>query len=228
MTAKILVIDDDPTILKFMASFLAREGFDVHTMDNGSDLTKKFTRHKPDLILMDVMMPGIDGFELCMEVRKISDVPIIIISAKNETIDRILGLTLGSDDYLTKPFDTTELLLRIKSVLRRSQQVTLEVSREIIRSQGITIDVTGRNVEVDGRKVDLTPKEFSLLYLMAKNPNQVFTREQLLNQIWSTSFAEDSGMVTTLVKRLREKIEIAPSKPEIIKTIRGIGYKFGR
>ena len=124
MATKILGIDDDPTILMFMASFLTKEGCEVYPMDNGVDLTKVCATLRPDLILMDVMMPGKDGFELCMEIRKVSDVPIIIISAKNETIDRVLGLTLGSDDYMTKPFDSTELLLRIKSVLRRSKQVT--------------------------------------------------------------------------------------------------------
>lgn len=228
MGSKILVIDDDPIILKFMTSFLTREGFEVYSMDDGTELTKEFIKIKPDLVLMDVLMPGKDGFELCKELRKFSDVPIIIISAKNETIDRVLGLTLGSDDYLTKPFDSTELLLRIKSILRRSkEQNSLSCNREIIRAKGIMIDVNGRIVKVNSNEVKLTPKEFSLLYLLAKNPNQVFTREQLLNKIWLTSFAEDTGMVTTLVKRLREKIEKNPSRPEIIKTIRGIGYKYG-
>jgi len=225
---RILVADDEPRILKFLTGFLSREGFEVVTAADGSEVMAVFEEANPDLIVLDIMMPHMDGFEVCRKIRETSRVPIIILSAKNETLDRIMGLSLGCDDYLTKPFDSAELLLRIKAVMRRAaDRSAMPEAKEVIRADGISINRTARTVEVEDRETDLTLKEFELLWLLASHPKQVFTREQLLYQIWDTDYTEDTGIVTTLVKRTREKIEKDPANPRIIKTVRGVGYKFG-
>ncbi len=225
---RILVADDEPRILKFLTGFLSREGFEVVTAADSSEVMAVFEESSPDLILLDIMMPHIDGFEVCRKIREISKVPIIILSAKNETLDKIMGLSLGCDDYLTKPFDSAELLLRIKAVMRRAAARSAHPEADdVIRFPGITINRTSRTVEVADRETELTPKEFELLWLLAGHPKQVFTREQLLYQIWDTEYADDTGIVTTLVKRTREKIEEDPANPRFIKTVRGVGYKFG-
>lgn len=225
---RILVADDEPRILKFLTGFLSREGFEVVTAADGSEVMAVFEEANPDLIVLDIMMPHMDGFEVCRKIRETSRVPIIILSAKNETLDRIMGLSLGCDDYLTKPFDSAELLLRIKAVMRRAaDRSAVPEAKEVIRADGISINRTARTVEVEDRETDLTLKEFELLWLLASHPKQVFTREQLLYQIWDTDYTEDTGIVTTLVKRTREKIEKDPANPRIIKTVRGVGYKFG-
>jgi DNA-binding response OmpR family regulator len=225
---KVLVVDDEPMISKFLNGFLAREGFEVYSITNGLEILHSFTKFRPDVILLDVMLPGKDGFEICSEIRKTSDVPIIFLSAKNETTDRILGLTLGADDYLTKPFDTAELLLRIKAVLRRSIDSSSKLQeQDILRISNLKIDIAARRVEKDNKEIKITQKEFDLLTLLAKNPNRVFTRDQLLETVWGTDFYDDTGIVTTLVKRLREKIEDNPANPTTIETVRGVGYRFG-
>ncbi|MDT3697838.1 MAG: response regulator transcription factor [Thermincola sp.] len=225
---RILIADDEPKIIKFLDGFLQREGFQVFTASNGQEVLAVVDRINPDLIILDVMMPKLDGFEVCRRIREESNVPIIFLTAKNEELDKIMGLTLGSDDYLTKPFNSAELLLRVKAVLRRtSEGVNENNDQDIIRVPGMAINRRSMGVEVDGHEVELTHKEFELLWFLASRPNQVFTRDRLIYQIWNTEYFEDTGIVTTLVKRLREKIETDPANPRFIKTIRGIGYKFG-
>ncbi|ADG82060.1 two component transcriptional regulator, winged helix family [Thermincola ferriacetica] len=224
---KILIADDEPKILKFLAGFLQREGFAVATAANGFDALAEFNRWQPDLLVLDVMMPKMDGYEVCRKIREQSNVPIIFLTAKNETFDKIMGLTLGSDDYLTKPFDSAELLLRIRAILRRVADNSSVENKDVIKVPGLVINRATRTVEFEGKEIELTPKEFDLLWLLASHPNQVFTRDQLIYQIWDTEYCEDTGIVTTLVKRLREKIELDTANPRYIKTIRGVGYKFG-
>lgn len=225
---RILIADDEPKIIKFLDGFLQREGFQVFTASNGQEVLAVVDRINPDLIILDVMMPKLDGFEVCRRIREESNVPIIFLTAKNEELDKIMGLTLGSDDYLTKPFNSAELLLRVKAVLRRTSEGANENNdQDIIRVPGMAINRRSMGVEVDGHEVELTHKEFELLWFLASRPNQVFTRDRLIYQIWNTEYFEDTGIVTTLVKRLREKIETDPANPRFIKTIRGIGYKFG-
>lgn len=224
---KILIADDEPKILKFLAGFLQREGFEVSTAVNGEEAVAGFYRVKPDLVVLDVMMPGLNGFEACRRIRAESNVPVIFLSAKNETLDKITGLALGSDDYLTKPFDGAELLLRIKAILRRTANNPNRDQEDVIEVPGLVINRTSRLVSRAGNEIAITPKEFDLLWLLARHPNRVFTRDQLLYQIWDTEYTGDAGVVTTLVKRLRGKIEPDAANPRYIKTVRGVGYKFG-
>lgn len=225
---RILVADDEPKILKILVNTLQREGYHVTAAEDGQEALEKFDQCHPDLVILDVMMPKLDGFEVCRQIRAMSNLPVIFLSAKGESVDRIVGLTLGSDDYITKPFDTAELLLRIKAILRRAgDRKEMADNSEIIQVAGLVIDRTSRNVEVEGQDIQLTSKEFDLLWLLASRPNQVFTRDQLIYQIWHTEYVDDTGVVTTLVKRLREKVEPDPGNPRYIKTIRGVGYKFG-
>jgi DNA-binding response OmpR family regulator len=224
---KILVADDEPKILKAVADYLKWEGFEVYTTRDGDEVLREFKHIQPDLLILDITMPKTDGFEVCRKIREESKVPIIFLSAKASTIDKITGLTLGSDDYLTKPFDNTELLLRIKAVLRRTAEKPEDGSNEIIKVPGLVINREAMTVELDGEETELTSKEFDMLWLLANRPNKVFTREQLLDQVWGTEYYGDTGVVTTLIKRLREKIEPDTENPKYIKTIRGVGYKFG-
>jgi len=223
---RILVVDDDLKICKFLVSFLAREGYEVYSAQDGDEALAKFREVDPHLIILDVMMPGKDGYEVCKAIRETSQVPIIFLSAKGEIEDRVLGLATGSDDYLTKPFDNAELLLRIEAILRRTEKYA-EPQQQVVKVAGLEINRDTHQVKVNGQEVELTNKEFELLWLLARNPNQVFTREQLIYQIWDSYYTGDTGIVTTLVKRLREKIEDNPSNPRYIKTIRGVGYKLG-
>ncbi len=225
---KILIADDEPKIIKFLSGFLQREGFQVFTATNGREVLTEVHWINPDLIILDVMMPKLDGFEVCRRVREESKVPIIFLTSKNEPLDKIMGLTLGSDDYLTKPFNSAELLLRIKAVLRRTIEiVNTDIDKDVIRVQDLIIDRRSMTIEVYGKEIELTNKEFNLLWILASKPNQVFTRDRLIYHIWTTEYSEDTGIVTTLVKRLREKMEPDPANPQFIKTVRGIGYKFG-
>ena len=225
---KILVVDDEPSILKFLDGFLKREGFEVYTLVDGLDIVNENQSIRPNVILLDVMLPGKDGFAVCKELRKVSNVPVIFLSAKDDTTNKILGLTLGADDYLTKPFDTVELLLRIKAVLRRTMDSENKGhDNNVLKFANLKIDLSSRRVEIENQEVNLTQKEFDLLSLLAKNPNRVFTRDQILEIIWDIDFYEDTGVVTTLVKRLREKINDDASSPLYIETVRGVGYRLG-
>lgn len=226
MKKKILIADDEPMLLQCLKGYLARQGYEVYTAVNGQKVIETLVKINPDIILLDVMMPKIDGLETCMKIRETSNVPIMFLTAKSEVTDKIKGLTCGCDDYVTKPFDYSELSLRIKAVLRR---VTKEdLNKNVINTGGLIIDRSTRTAEAEGEKSELTPKEFDLLWLLANRPEQVFTRDQIMKHIWQTDYCEDTALLTTLVKRLREKIEKTPENPRIIKTVRGIGYKLGR
>lgn len=222
---KILVVDDEPSILNFLFEFLSVAGFNVFTATNGSDAMTLCKAIKPDLILLDVVMPGINGFQTCTNIRESSSVPIIFVSARNSTQDRIMGLACGGDDYMAKPFDCAELILRVKAVLKRTGGQTGVTPGGDVVVQGITINQDNRTVKKKQAVIELTTKEFDLLWLLISHPHRVFTREQLVYQIWNTEFFEDAA-VNMLVKRLRGKIEDNPAKPNYIKTIRGVGYKF--
>jgi len=224
----IVVAEDDASIRQFLHILLTREGFDVKVVGQGSEVIKECHNCNPDLLLLDIMMPGMDGFEVCRKIRKESNLPIIILTAKEDNEDKISGLILGCDDYITKPFDSTELILRIKAVLRRvNEHGHSEKGRNIVELPGLTINNSSRITEVGGKAVDLTPKEFALLWLLSNSSDQVFTREQLLYQIWDSNYYGSPTVVTSLVKRLREKIEPDVANPYYIRTIHGVGYKLG-
>lgn len=224
----IIVAEDDTSIRQFLQILLTREGFNVRVVGQGTDVIKECHNCKPDLLLLDIMMPGMDGFEVCRKIRKESNLPIIILTAKEDNEDKISGLILGCDDYITKPFDSTELVLRIRAVLRRVKEHNhSENGRNIVELPGLTINNISRITKVGGKEVDLTPKEYDLLWLLCNRPDQVFTREQLLDQIWDSDYYGSPSVVTSLVKRLREKIEPDVSNPYYIRTIHGVGYKLG-
>jgi len=223
-----MVAEDDTSIQQFLHILLTREGYNVKVVGQGAEVIKECHNFKPDLLLLDIMMPEMDGYEVCHKIRKESNLPIIILSAKDENEDKILGLILGCDDYITKPFDSIELILRINAVLRRVKDNSQpENGRNIVELPGLTINYISRITEVRGNEVDLTPKEYALLWLLCNSPAQVFTREQLLYQIWDSDYYGNPGVVTSLVKRLREKIEADVSNPLYIRTIHGVGYKLG-
>ena len=223
-----MVAEDDTSIQQFLQILLAREGFSVIVVGKGTEVITGCHNCKPDLLLLDIMMPGMDGFEVCRKIREESDLPIIILSARDRNTDKVLGLTLGCDDYITKPFESAELLLRIKAVMRRVKENSYQNNGQIIvKLPGLTINLINRVTEVGGSEVDLTPKEFALLWLLSNHPKQVFTRDQILYQIWSLDNYSNPAVVTTLVKRLREKIEPDVNNPFYVITVQGVGYKLG-
>ncbi len=227
--AKILVVDDEKNILDVSRRYLERDGYTVVTAENGVDALEQWRQEQPDLIVLDLMMPKKDGWKVCEEIRMQDDVPLIMLTARGEEMDRILGLTIGADDYMTKPFSPKELVLRIKSIFHRmkigeSRQRTN--NSEILNYEGLEIDPTKRLVYVGNQEINLTVKEFDMLWLLASHPHQAFSRTQLLNKIWDLDFYGDTTTVTVHIRRIREKIEQNPSDPKYIKTVWGIGYKF--
>ena len=231
---KILIVDDDENIAELISLYLTKECFDTKMVYNGEDALRAFDTYQPNLILLDLMLPGIDGYQVCREVRAKSSTPIIMLSAKGEVFDKVLGLELGADDYIMKPFDSKELVARIRAVLRRYQPAKPEAaaaqsaSRERIKCveyDDLEINLTNYSVVCDGHPVEMPPKELELLYFLASSPNQVFTREQLLDQIWGYEYIGDTRTVDVHIKRLREKIKEHPSWR--LSTVWGIGYKFG-
>ena len=224
---KILIVDDDANIAELISLYLLKECYDTKIVEDGESALREFKTYQPNLILLDLMLPGIDGYQVCREIRHTSDVPIIMLSAKGEVFDKVLGLELGADDYVLKPFDSKELVARVKAVLRRYQPAKPETpaaSRGKVVDPGIEINLTNYAVTVDGKNVDMPPKELELLYFLASSPNQVFTREQLLDQIWGYEYVGDTRTVDVHIKRLREKIKDHPSWG--LSTVWGIGYKF--
>jgi len=220
---KILVIDDDVKICEVIKLYLEKEGFEVVIAHNGSDGINIFKHEMPDLVILDIMLPKKDGYEVCRELRKISNIPIIMLTAKGETFDKVLGLELGADDYIVKPFDPKELIARIKAVLRRTQG---EVNEEkVVVYPNLTINLTTYEVKLEDKIIEMPPKEIELLYFLASHPNKVFTREQLLDHIWGYNFMGDTRTVDVHIKRIREKIE-KDKYPWRIKTVWGVGYKF--
>lgn len=220
---RILVVDDDSNIAQLIKLYLEKEGFIADCRLNGLEGLKAFRANPPGLVLLDLMLPGMDGWEVCREIRKISDIPIIMLTAKGETFDKVLGLELGADDYLVKPFDPKELIARIKAVLRRHRPQP-EDSRLAVYPN-LTVNLSDYTVLYHGQVFELPPKELELLYFLASRPNKVFTREQLLEQVWDFDFFGDSRTVDVHVKRLREKFN-QPGDPWQIKTVWGVGYKF--
>lgn len=224
---KILIVDDDANIAELIALYLTKECFDTKTVGDGESALQAFRTYNPDLILLDIMLPGIDGYQVCREIRTASQVPIIMLSAKGEVFDKVLGLELGADDYMEKPFDSKELVARVKAVLRRTKPQTpvRESSDEkVVEYPGLTINLTNYSVIYNGKPVDMPPKELELLYFLAASPGRVFTREQLLDQIWGYEYIGDTRTVDVHIKRIREK---RPGGQDWkITTIWGIGYKF--
>lgn len=226
MPYKILVVEDDIKIQKIIADSLQREGYAVSSCSNGREALRKAQSESPDLIILDLRLPELDGLEVCRRIRKTGSVPLIIVSARGEESDKVAGFTLGADDYITKPFSPTELLLRVNAVLRRTREHREENRQERIFTHSLIIDRSSRSVELEGRPVGLTAREFDLLWILASNPNRVFSRDQLLNLVWKDEFETDPATVTVLVGRLRQKLEKKPDSPELIKTVWGVGYKF--
>ena len=223
---KILIIDDDNDIAELISLYLTKECFETSIINDGNDAMAAFGSFSPDLVILDLMLPGKDGYQICREIRMVSDVPIIMLSAKTETFDKVLGLELGADDYVIKPFDTKELVARVHAILRRSRisRKSVAISEKVVRYPDLEINLTNYSVTYMGSRVDMPPKELELLYFLASSPNQVFTREQLLDQIWGYEYIGDTRTVDVHIKRLREKITDRPSWR--ISTVWGIGYKF--
>ncbi|NLZ38781.1 MAG: response regulator transcription factor [Firmicutes bacterium] len=225
--AKILVVDDEKTIVKGLKFALEKENYSVIVAYDGEEALQLFEAEAPDLILLDLMLPEIDGFEVCRRIRKHSNVPIIMLTARGDDIDKVLGLELGADDYMTKPFNPRELVARVKAILRRSRSQALDPSgMRVIRLQDLEIDLFQHKVRVRDKEVDLTSKEFALLSLMASNPGRVFTREKLLEHVWGYDYYGDPRTVDVHIRHLREKIEPDPASPQLILTVWGAGYKF--
>jgi two-component system, OmpR family, response regulator VicR len=236
----VLVADDEREITDVCRRYLEREGYGVIVANDGNEAMALWEANRPELVILDLMMPGKSGWDVCSAIRHQEDVPIIMLTARGEESDRILGLTLGADDYLTKPFSPRELVLRVRNLLRRTigksqslSETNKQASDEILVQQapdkhfvGLSIFPSGRRVTRDGKEVDLTVKEFDLLYWFVRHPGQVFSRNQLLSRIWNIEFEGDTTTVTVHISRLREKIEPQPSSPQFLKTVWGIGYKF--
>ena len=220
---KILLVDDDANIRQLVNLYLEKEGYEVVMAADGNEAVKLFKSEAPNLVLLDLMLPGMDGMQVCREVRKVSNIPVIMLTAKDETFDKVLGLELGADDYVVKPFDPKELLARIKAVLRRYQ--TAETPEKELVFPGLTINISQYTVTYQGRELEMPPKELELLYFLASHPGMVFTREQLLEQVWGYDFFGDSRTVDVHVKRLREKLN-GDEQGWSIKTVWGVGYKF--
>ncbi|MGG0150948.1 response regulator transcription factor [Bacillus mycoides] len=229
MKKRIAIIEDEDNIREICKRYLEREGYEVYTAVNGTEGWYIFQQYQPDLIILDLMMPKKDGWELCEEIRQQSNVPIIMLTARGEERDRILGLTMGADDYVTKPFSPRELVLRVQIILRRGNQTIIETKEpvsEVIEFRDLEIYPTKRCVLVCGHEVELTNKEFEVLYIMATHPKQVFSRSQLLEQIWEFEYEGCTNTVTVLMSRLREKLEKHSTKNRWIHTVWGIGYSF--
>lgn len=227
MAAKILAVDDDPKIIKIVKHCLEKEGYTVVTAADGEEALAAVRIHRPNLVVLDLMLPKINGLDVAKTlISEEENIAVIILSAKGDELDKIVGLRLGVDDYIAKPFSPTELVLRVQAVLRRFQGNRTKQSVQTIVCGGVVIDLRTRQVIVEGKPVTLTGKEFDLLQLLAGNPQQVFTRMQLLNRIWQSDYEGDENTVTVHIRRLREKIEPEPSRPVYIHTVWGIGYKF--
>ena len=221
----ILVVDDDPNNSRLEQLYLEKENYEVRTADSGDAALAEFRRLPPDLILLDVMLPGMDGYQVLKNVRKAGNIPVIMVTARGETFDKVLCLELGADDYITKPFDGKEMVARVKAVLRRVQGGE-EEKKSDISFPGLTVSIAEYDVHYEGRRIEMPPKELEVLYFLASHPNQVFTREQLLRQVWGFEFFGDSRTVDVHIKRLREKLPDSEKYGWTIYTVRGVGYKF--
>ena len=222
--ARILVVDDEPIVREVVVKYLEREGHTTLEAGDGDDARALLERSEPDLVVLDVMLPGTDGLELCRWIRSRSELPVILLTARGEEADRIVGLELGADDYVTKPFSPRELAARVRTVLRRSTPAAESGAR--LSFSGLELDAGTREVRRDGEELRLTAKEFDLLWFLASHPRRVFSRDQLMSRVWGYEAALDTGTVTVHVRRLREKIEERPSHPRYLQTVWGVGYRF--
>jgi len=226
---RILVVDDDPPSVKMICFLLREEGYDVISTDNGLAALELVDSQTPDLVVLDVMMPDLDGFEVCRRIRQKADVPVIFLSAKGETVDRVTGLQLGADDYLAKPFEPAELLARVKAVLRRAEAFAGKDIKSQLTVGDLTLDpVANQAAYSDGRTVDLTPIEFRLLYCLMRNAGRILSHDLLMSAVWGYDYEGDSNQIAVYVRRLRIKIEKDPNEPKLLTTVRGLGYKFER
>ncbi len=221
---KILVVDDDPNICELLRLYLTKEGYAVLIAHSGVKAVRLYAEQLPSVVILDVMLPGTDGWQVLRNIRNISKVPVIMLTAKGETYDKVMGLELGADDYMVKPFEMKELIARIKAVLRRYDGADSAVST-VTEYDGLCIDIVNHTLEVGGKRIDVPPKELELLYFLASNPNKAYSRDALLNEVWGYEYYGDTRTVDVHVKRIREKIENASAAWEL-KTVWGIGYKF--
>lgn len=224
-SGKILIVDDDKNICELLRIYIEKEGFEAAIANDGKTALEMFDIFAPDLTLLDIMLPGLDGWQVCREIRKKSSKPIIMLTAKGEVFDKVLGLELGADDYVVKPFETKEVVARINAVLRRSLKNDNDDENKIVSYENLSINLTNYELKVNGKQVDTPPKEMELIYHLASNPNRVFTRDQLLDEVWGFDYYGDSRTVDVHVKRLREKLEGVSDK-WALKTVWGVGYKF--
>ncbi len=222
---KVLVVDDDTNICELLRLYLAKDGYTIKLAYNGMDAVTYFNQFKPDLILLDIMLPKMDGWQVLKEIRKTSNVPVIMISAKGETFDKVLGLELGADDYIVKPFETKEVMARVKAVLRRSLNITSASTNKEVIYDNLVVNLTTYVLKVMEKIVEVPPKELELLFHLANNPNRVYTRSQLLDEVWGFEYFGDSRTVDVHIKRIREKVD-GVSKLWKLKTVWGVGYKF--
>ncbi len=222
---KVLVVDDDSHIVELIKLYLEKEGFTVITANNGKAAIDKFKSESPDIMILDVMMPEMDGWDVCREIRKSSNTPIIMLTAKGETFDKVLGLELGADDYMVKPFETKELIARVKAVLRRSESND-PAKQDELNFTNLSINISNYELKINGKIMEIPPKELELLHFLASHPNRVFTREQLLEEVWGFDYFGDSRTVDVHIKRLREKLELVKDADWQLKTVWGVGYKF--
>jgi two-component system response regulator MtrA len=220
---RVLVVDDDPALAEMLGIVLRAEGFEPAFVGDGDEALNAFRETKPDVVLLDLMLPNKDGLEVCRQIRGESGVPIVMLTAKSDTIDVVLGLESGADDYIVKPFKPKELVARVRARIRRNE----DIEAETLRIGEVEIDVAGHRTKRDGHEISLTPLEFDLLVALARKPRQVFTREVLLEQVWGYRHAADTRLVNVHVQRLRSKIERDPENPEIVLTVRGVGYRAG-
>jgi len=224
-TSRVLVVDDDPTVAEIVVRYLEREGYTVESAGDGHAALEQARSHLPDLVVLDLMLPGIDGLEVYRRLRALAPVPVIMLTARGEEDDRVVGLELGADDYVSKPFSPRELTARVKSVLRRAGGHVPSEERGHIEANGLVIDIGAREVRVEGERVTLTAREFDLLAFLARHPRRVFRREELLEHVWGYTYG-DTSTVTVHIRRLREKVERDPSNPRRLATVWGVGYRF--
>ena len=221
---KVLIVDDDSNICNLLRIYLEKEGFETITAEDGEKALELFENVQPNLILLDIMLPKLDGWQVCREIRKISQCPIIMLTAKDETFDKVLGLELGADDYIVKPFETKEVVARVRAVLRRAATPDNNIVKEV-RFDNLVINLTNYELKVKGELISTPPKELELLYHLASNPNQMFSRDQLLDEVWGFDYCGESRTIDVHIKRIREKIDGASSKWEL-RTVWARGYKF--
>ena len=227
---KIMIVDDDENIAELISLYLTKECFNTRIVHDGESAMREFDTYGPNLVLLDLMLPGIDGYQVCREVRAKANVPIIMLSAKGEIFDKVLGLELGADDYMTKPFSPSELVARVKAHLARYDRLTGSAAEKnkVIEIRGLKIDTTARRVWVNGEERTFTTKEFDLLTFLASHPNHVYSKEELFREIWDMESIGDIATVTVHIKKIREKVEVDTSNPQYIETIWGVGYRFNK